>query len=86
MKIIKTKLDLLFGYINESEALDRFNEEKKELEEKNEKERKARGIQSKDTNIQVNNESFEPFELSEYHDERKMRAAIKLTDLTMTDH
>ena len=32
-KIIKTKLDLLFGYINESEALDRFNEEKKELEE-----------------------------------------------------
>lgn len=32
-KIIKTKLDLLFGYINESEALNRFNEEKKELEE-----------------------------------------------------
>ena len=32
-KIIKTKLDLLFGYINESEALNRFNEEKNELEE-----------------------------------------------------
>ena len=52
-------------------------ERKKREEEKNEKERKARGHQSQDTYIQVNNESFEPFELSEYHDERKMRAAIK---------
>tara|TARA_Y100000389_G_scaffold179426_1_gene193457 strand:+ start:12934 stop:13746 length:813 start_codon:yes stop_codon:yes gene_type:complete len=32
-KIIKTKLDLLFGYIDESNALTRFTEEKQELQE-----------------------------------------------------
>lgn len=32
-KIIKTKLDLLFGHINESNALTRFTEEKQEFEE-----------------------------------------------------